>query len=187
MSCVGRRIAAPLIASFALLMAAEPLATAFAGEGPEYNGIFEERDPATGAYTPLERITGTYRMKMHAMGFGGASGYIEFLGTTSPVRFHAGDKIEFVVRVASREDDPNTTIHLYSLESKSGGRILPYADMGTMGLTSKQSMQTFTVPFIATKYGDHFFKIIAAQPLPPGEYTLMTAGNNDGFCFSIAP
>jgi hypothetical protein len=154
---------------------------------PEYLGIFYLLDLSTGNLTPLERQTAETKVKVKAMGYGGAKSTVEFKGEKSPVRFKEGQKLEFVVLVSSQQIDPQGIIQFFSLESKNGKRQLVIAKASSMGMSGKSVMSERAVPFNASKYGTSSFKITPAQNLPPGEYTLSAPGNNDGFCFGIDP
>jgi hypothetical protein len=172
--------------AFAILPAATSMARA--EEGPEYNGVFEERNPRTGVFTPLERSTPAARMKIRALGFGGGSSSLEFRGAHSPVRFRASEKLEFVVRVASRDDDPNSTLQFFALTPSANSRLLKLVNVGPLGVAGNRSTTNdYVVPFTATKFGEHFFKIAPTRPLAPGEYTVSAPGTQDGFCFGVDP
>lgn len=152
---------------------------------PEYLGTFFLVDSDTGNLIPLERQTGESKVKIKAMGFGGGEGAIEFKGEKSPVRFKEGQKLEFVVLVASQQTDPQTVIQFFSLESKKGKRRLLIAKASFIGTSSGTVTSKSAVPFNAAKHGMSSFRIIPAQNLAPGEYTLSGPGTNDGFCFGI--
>ena len=152
---------------------------------PEYLGTFFLVDSDTGNLIPLERLPGESKIKVKAMGFGGGEGSIEFKGEKSSVRFKEGQKLEFVVLVSSQQIDPHTVIQFFSLESKKGKRRLLMAKAGFIGTSGKSVTSERAVAFNVAKYGTSSFRIIPAQPLPPGEYTLSGPGTNDGFCFGI--
>jgi hypothetical protein len=154
---------------------------------PEYLGIFFLLDSSTGNLIPLERVTPEYKIKLKAMGLGGGRSLLEFKGEKSPIRFKEGQKLEFVVLVASQLTDPQGSLQFFSLEPLKGKRQIIMATAKVTSTTDKSVMSEKAVPFNATKYGTSSFKITAAQSLPPGEYTLSGTGTHDGFCFGIDP
>src|SRR5665213_2656720 len=96
---------------------------------PQTIGTFMERDPATGAYTPLERSKyseGTeagYSMIGVVLGGGiHATGYYSFPGSHSPARFRSGDNPEFIVREAS--PDASAKLQFFRLKSVRDERRL---------------------------------------------------------------
>jgi hypothetical protein len=157
-------------------VAAPPVAT-----GPEYVGNFEAR--VGDVARPLERQRLEFKTK--ASYLGSAKAGMEVAGARSPVRFAAGQPLEFIVRVASQDSDPQSTITLYTMIRKKNARYLQYASgkfgFGSGGVTSTQNRQA--VPFDARRYGTQFFRLAPVAPLPPGEY-MLTMGV-DGFLFGI--
>lgn len=160
--------------------------TPIAGE-PEYAGNFAARAPDTGQYIPLERLTATQATRMRAMGFGGADVRLEFPGETSSVRFKAGQSVEFIVRVITQERDPLSFVQFFQLTSVKGRRSVQIVNVYGMGVKSEDTSRAHMVPFSATRFGEHFFRIVPQQPLAPGEYSVGTSDSHDGFCFGIDP
>lgn len=107
-------------------------------EEPEYvNSAF--RLDANAALTPLERQTGHPVTKPQGLGHV-ASKVLVFPGDRSPVRFTAGDNLEFVVRVERRDVDPQTSIQFYILKPAKGKRELIVVKAGSMGISSKSTI-----------------------------------------------
>jgi len=153
---------------------------------PEYVGIFAGRGGAVGPYVPLERLTPVQQTRVRGFGFGGAEAHDSFAGTTSPVRFKSGP-VEFIVRVASQDQDPMTLIQFFALKEGNAERFLPLVNVGAFAVHESDSSRGQAIAFTATKYGANFFKIVPSQPLPPGEYMLGSAAGHDGFLFGIDP
>jgi len=109
-----------LLASF-LIVGAQQAQTV---QEPEYFGPPHYLDPASGALSPLEKQGAVIKMRMKALGCGGAEGAYEVKGRKSPIRLADDQKIEFVVRVASPQVDPSSVIQLVSLKATSSKREL---------------------------------------------------------------
>lgn len=155
---------------------------------PEYLGTFYVLDPSTGNLSRLERQTPENRMKYAgAMGVGGAQGYMKIEGAKSPVRFKEGQKLEFVVLVASQQIDPLDIVSFFALESnKDNRRLVKSKAKSVFGVTSdKLVVGDSEVAFEASKYGVSSFKVIPTQILLPGEYVLFGSSPKVGFCFGI--
>jgi hypothetical protein len=154
---------------------------------PEYVGNYYALDSRAGNLTPLERKTGECKVKASVFGFGGGESCVEFQGEKSPVRFREGQKLQFVVRVASQQTDPQEIIQFFSLEPKNGRRKVVTVKAKSMGLSAKTVLNEKAITFNATKYGHSSFRIIPEQELHSGEYVLSVPTNNIGFCFGIDP
>ena len=154
---------------------------------PEYVGIFAGRGEAAGAFVALERVTPVQQTRVRAFGFGGAEAHYSFAGETSPVRFKAGDHIEFVVKTQTQDIDPATFVQFYLLKQFHGDRILPLANVVPFAVRASDISHDQAVGFDATKYGTNFFKIVPREPLPPGEYALSSTAGRDGFLFGVDP
>jgi hypothetical protein len=154
---------------------------------PGYTGVISLLDSDTGNLTPLERKSVETKTNTSFGGFGGASTILIIKGEKSPIRFKEGQKIEFVVRVASQESDPQSIIQFFTLKSIDNERQMVLATAGSMGMNGRSVMNESKVSFNADKYGKSSFRFAPAQNLAPGEYTLSAPGNHDGFCFGIDP
>jgi len=160
-------IACLLLVSFCIVAAQE--AQQVKVQEPEYLGQPHYLDPSSGALTPLEKQGAV--MKVGMKGLGGMKGAYEVKGGKSPVRLASNQKIEFVVRVASLQVDPNSVIQLVSLKAKSSKRELVAMKGGLFGDMTLDS-HAGAVDFNASRYGESSLKIAAARPLAPGEYAL---------------
>lgn len=175
-----RNIAAALLFCCAQTVAAEPA-------GPEYVGVFVQLDTATGQQTSLERQTPRGRVRVKALGWGGASSEYEFQGTHSSTRYRSGRPLTFLVRVESQSHDPRSLIQFYRLDVTNKVRRLVTATAGAMGTGGRGRTQEYAMPFDATKYGDDFFRVTVSGQLPPGEYALSMSDAAEGYLFGIDP
>lgn len=162
---------------------------------PEYIGVFVALNRSTGALIELERHTASQHTKLKALGFGGGEGYGEIPGERSPIRFQADAIPPFLVKVASQQADPRSSISLIRWTVTKGARRITLATVGAFGIGSKTGSGENFLAFNATRYGETSFNIVPAQPLPPGEYALgpPPAGlesygkGQDSFSFGIDP
>jgi hypothetical protein len=157
---------------------------------PEYIGVIAARDPKTGDYVDLERLTPATETKLRFLGFGGGRSELYYLGDKSPVRFRAGQSVEFVLRVERQDIDPQSLIQFWILDSDSsnGRRVLPMQDVASfVSVNARNESQTHQVAFRASKMGSNFFVFKPAEPLAPGEYSVSTTGDKDGFNFGVDP
>jgi hypothetical protein len=152
---------------------------------PEYIGTFAGRAAGSGPYMALERSVPTQKTKVRGFGFGGAAVFYGFPGDSSQVRFKSGDKLEFVVRVAAQDQDPQSFIQLFALKQANGERVLSLASATMFGSHDTQHEQDR--PFEAAKLGTNFFKVTPPEPLAPGEYGLSTTGSQPCFLFGVDP
>jgi len=142
-----KRLVLVLVVTFGAILAgaarAHSVAPDLAVGAPEYDGNFVERDPASGRYMPLERVTASIETRVRGFGFGGAESHARIPGPTSSVRFKVGQSFEFVVKVASQDQDPLTYVQFYSLANANGDRILPYSISELFRLRSFSPANTF--------------------------------------------
>lgn len=149
---------------------------------PEFVGTVYSLDPA-GTLTPLEKQQPNIQSKVKAFGYGGAQTSNIYKGAKSPVRFKAGQSIQFVVR-AGRGVDPDSLIKLNVLVVSKDQRSLTLAKIGSMGFggvktTNGEAQKTLNF----TKYGEESYTISAAPPLAPGEYAFTFGAN--AFLFGV--
>jgi hypothetical protein len=99
-------------------------------------------------------------------------------GEKSPVRFSAGDEMQFVVRVAEDFDKATATLQLFRFDVQSGVRqmLLRNEDLRKNKATLKLN---------AERYGNSSLKVVPAQQLSPGEYCLSRSTIAQGFCFGV--
>ncbi len=161
---------------------------------PEYENVAAFLDPSAGALKPLERQTLATAAKPKVLGFGGATGSSTVQGEKSPVRFTFGQKLEFVVRVASQTVDPVSVIELHHFTVAKGARVIDTVRVNSVfkGGGVKESSAQSAVTFTAAKYGASSFKIGASQPLAAGEYVILVKSANTltapaAFCFGVDP
>ncbi|MGD0192177.1 MAG: hypothetical protein ABSD74_15665 [Rhizomicrobium sp.] len=171
------------------LAAGTMISAASAASAPQFVGVIEERDPSNGNYTELERQTPVQSHSVEALGWGSYDDFLEFVGERSPVRFKSGTPLEFVVAVQHQDTDPQESIQFWRLLPKDGKRSLHtgHAGSGMLSSTTTSVTDEQRVLFSAETFGGTFYKIVATQPLPPGEYSLNTTTNPESFNFGIDP
>jgi hypothetical protein len=174
-----------------LMLTALPFLTLVAQEAknvqePEYVGTVFYVDPA-GALAPLEKQQPNTQTKVIGMGYGGAKTSIIFNGPASPVRFKAGQDIQFVVRLNTPGIDPDTLVNLDVLKVSKDHREIVIAKAGSMGLHAKSTNGESQRPLNFTKYGEQSFKLTPTEPLGPGEYVITTKLGQSAFLFGIDP
>jgi hypothetical protein len=140
-----------------------------------------------GKLVPLERQgTGTMHGKA---GFGSMKVTAQLPGAKSPVRFHAGEQLEFVVRSSLvTAVDPATIYALSVLDAKKNMRELAMmtgsASLFHGATTKTGSALEKNLPVEFSKYGDSSVKLVM-KSLPPGEYALGRTGSQVVFCFGV--
>ncbi len=151
---------------------------------PEYIGVYFNLEE-NGNLVALERQTPESKVKIKALGYGGGESLLRIKGEKSNVRFKADQKLAFVVRVASQAIDPMSVIEFFRFDSKKGYRQLTVAKVGSIGISSKTTVNQYAIQFNVAKYGESSFKVVPANTLSPGEYCLSGKGTQDGFCFGV--
>lgn len=152
---------------------------------PEFLGTYFLLEPGTGNLIRLERQSAVGKFELRGMGFGGGSSSIEIRGERSPVRFREGQKLEFVVLVASQQVDPHGMVEFFFLEPDDGKRKILAGKVGSMGSSSESTIGAAAVAFDASKYGASSFKVTPTDLLPPGEYGLGVRESKEAFLFGI--
>jgi hypothetical protein len=113
---------------------------------------------------------------------------VQIEGEKSPVRFKRGEKLDFIVKLNSQQDDPQVKIQFVLLESAKGKRqwVLQKvsADPFT-GASVKDVSQSKIVSYNVAKYGESSFKVSPVDSLLPGEYVLGIKGVAVSFCFGV--
>lgn len=143
---------------------------------PDMVGVFYRL--SAGTLVPLERQSTT---KLRRKGMFTVTVLADLPGAKSPVRFRAGERIEFVVRIGALLSDPGSTLLLQPLKStkKSREYVKVVADIG--------GMKDFeTVPVEFNRYGETSLKI-TPHPLQPGEYGLAMSTSQAVYCFGVDP
>jgi hypothetical protein len=153
---------------------------------PEYIGVVFSLN-SEGTLFPLERQQPNIQTKVKAFGYGGAQSSSVFKGSRSPVRFKAGQDIEFIVRLNLPGIEPDTLIELNVLKVSKDQREIIMEKVGAMGMSSKSSNGETLRTLNFAKYGEQSLKISPAAPLEPGEYVITTMGGQSGFLFGIDP
>jgi hypothetical protein len=152
---------------------------------PEYNFIVFALDSTNGSLIPLERKQGNFQTKVRALGYGGAKGSTVFPGESSPVRFKADQKIDFIMRVESTGTDPSTVVALDALTRSKGKRELQIVQVGAFGTHSGTTNGQAAKSLNFAKYGEHSYRFTPADPLTKGEYAVMSKGSAEGFLFGV--
>jgi hypothetical protein len=96
----------------------------------------------------------------------------------SPVRFSAGDDLQFVVRVTEDFEKAAATIQFFRFEPLNGKRqlLLKKSDF----ISNKSSLKLET-----QKYGQFSLKIVPSTKLAPGEYCISRTTIRQGYCFGV--
>ncbi len=175
-----------------VLLAALPFFTLMAQDAkkvqePEYIGVVFSLDQA-GALVPLERQQSNAAFKTKAGGFGGGQSSIVYKGSKSPVRFKAGQAIQFVVRLNAPGVEPDSLVNLDVLKVTKNERAIVTVKVKPMGWGGAKSRKGEDLrPLNFSKYGEQSLKVSPAEPLGPGEYVITTRGGNGAFLFGIDP
>jgi hypothetical protein len=146
----------------------------FAQEGkvlePQFSSVFYYLRPS-GQTVQLERQTPDQIPK-------GIRVLLVIPDEKSPVRFSAGDDMQFVVRVEGDFDKANPTMQLFRFDVQHGRRelLVKIEDLRKNKVGLKLS---------AEKYGNSSVKVVPSQKLAPGEYCVSRSTINQGFCFGV--
>jgi hypothetical protein len=155
---------------------------------PDFAEIFYRLD--AGKLVLLERQS---MATMHSgTGFGSYNTKSILPGNRSPVRFRAGEPLEFVVRQGqvTGAQDPATAYHLRPLAVKKKTRELAIVTVHATGLfsaTSKMDAAVDELPVEFARYGNSSIRL-TTKPLPPGEYALGQSYGGLGlavYCFGV--
>jgi hypothetical protein len=136
---------------------------------PEFEGVFFRL--VAGNLVPLEREPVPVPGNVNGGVLGivaSVRGTYSVAGGKSPVRFRAGETLEFIVRAPSATADPTDTYHLRKLAPKK---------------TERESTKNF-LPLQFSRYGTSSYRI-STSGLPPGEYALRRVNAESVFCFGV--
>jgi hypothetical protein len=153
---------------------------------PEFAEVFVALD--SGKLIPLERQTAS--VQGSGGGFMVASSKAAYVvaGNKSPVRFHSGQALDFVVRtaIASTTVDPSTLYVLRKMDSKKKNREIVFSTghFSPLGGSVNTNLAQGSLPVTFTKYGASSIKVTAGA-LSAGEYALSRASALDVFCFGV--
>jgi hypothetical protein len=143
---------------------------------PEINDIFYgiPKDQS-GKLISLERQQITIHSKASGFIVMGMKTTSEIAGGESPVRFRAGEPLEFVVRspLAVSAADPNTIYGLRLLHAKKKKREIVFmtGHASPLGASTKADLSEGVLGLEFTKYGASSYKV-TTPALKPGEYAL---------------
>lgn len=137
---------------------------------PQYSSVFYYLRPS-GETVELERQAPDQIPK-------GSKVLLVIPGEKSPVRFSAGDDMQFVVRVEEDFDKATPTLQLFRFDVQHGRRelLVKIEDLRKNKAGLKLS---------AEKYGTSSVKLGPSQNLAPGEYCVSRSTINQGFCFGV--
>jgi hypothetical protein len=136
------------------------------GTEPEVGAVYFQDE--AGMLTPLERTTGAARKD-------GGREYWELNGVTSPVRLKRGQKVQFVVRLAT-EINPGA-FTLSPLETSKSTRR---TRSESKGRTAPVRLDLFI-----SKVGESSYSLTPVTDLTPGEYAFRPGDSKDAFCFGV--
>lgn len=157
---------------------------------PEYVGVFFRLNPTNGELIPLERQDTEMRTSRADLFVTVDTKTIaQIEGEKSPVRFKRGEKLDFIVKLNSQQNDPQGQIGFVLFESVKGkrqwvlgkGSASTLSAFGSAGDISREKM----VPYNVAKYGESSFKVSPVDQLLPGEYVLGIKGVAVSFCFGV--
>lgn len=127
--------------------------------------------------------------------FAGQLTYLTIPGLTSPVRYAAGEPVEFFLRVFLDLSDPRaaffpvkdpTRFSLFRAERERRDRRVVLKDEG-LGDVRRFAGS----PLLARLYGQSGYRLAPSHPLEPGEYVVKYSFSDDDryrlFCFGIDP
>jgi hypothetical protein len=167
----------------------EPAKTRLDNQGvsePEFEGVFFRL--AAGKLLPLERQMLAVKVKVSGTFIINTKATLDIPGGTSPVRFRAGEPLEFVVRspLATSATDPTATYHLRRLEAAKGTREVPaiVGHASLVGATSNTTPTAGLLPLEFAHYGVSSYEA-STSGLSPGEYAIGQAGAKTVFCFGV--
>ncbi|HEY1220541.1 MAG: hypothetical protein ABSE42_17745 [Bryobacteraceae bacterium] len=137
---------------------------------------------------PLERQTAATLFKTSGFLVMNMKSVWEFAGGKSPVRFHSGEPLEFVVRseLAWSDLDPNIRYALRHLDEKKKQRelVIMTGHSGLTGFSTQTNTAQGVLPVEFSKYGDNSIKLHSG-PLPAGEYAISCMRHQTAFCFGV--
>lgn len=153
---------------------------------PEFADVFFRVD--AGTLLPLERQNLTFKGKARGFMVMNMKTVSEFPGGKSPVRFKAGQPLDFVVRtlLAPSAVDPNTTYCLRKVDAKKKTRelVIMAGHASPLGASSTVNFAGGAIPVNFSKYGSSSLKVSITN-LPPGEYALGRTYGPAVFCFGM--
>src|SRR5258706_16023157 len=171
--CTKLTVAAFCCATSALLAQDAPKV-----QEPEYLGIVNVLD-SSGALQPLERQRAKHQSKANVFGF--IKGTTIIPGAPSPIRFPAGQPLEFVVKLETAGYDPLLIVRLLPLAVAKNGREFVIMKTSAMGFSPR--VNDTLIALNIANYGERSYRIVPVDPLPPGEYAIESG--NFTFCFGI--
>ncbi len=175
-----------LILSAVLCAAALPVLSQSAVPEPQlpeaFFGLSDNR------LVPLERETAA----IHASGGGfivaKSRAVYEIPGAKSPVRFHSGAPVVFLIRsaLAQLSIDPSTQYMLRRLDSKKKDREIVFmtGHFSPVGSSSQTDFNAGQIAVSFARVGESSYQVTASS-LPPGEYALSRSYGQDMFCFGV--
>jgi len=153
---------------------------------PEFAGVFYKLD--SGKLIPLEREAATITGKARGFIVMSVKAVLAVPGGRSPVRFRAGEPLDFVVRsrFATSAVDPTAMYWLRKLAAKGDNReLLVTAGHATpVGAFMKTTLTEGVLPVEFARYGSSSYRM-TTPALPPGEYAVSRAYSQAVFCFGV--
>jgi hypothetical protein len=137
---------------------------------PQYASVFYYLR-ASGEAVELERQIATPNPK-------GIKTLYVIPGEKSPVRFSAGEEMQFVVRVTEDFDRATATLQLFHFDMQDGMRQM-------LAKNEDLRKNKVTLKLNAERYGSSSLKVIPTQKLATGEYCLSRSTISQGFCFGV--
>ena len=141
---------------------------------PELLGVVYHLDSEKATLVPLERQPAHIVSKGATFLFGTYKRRVEVQGARSPVRFAAGQKLEFVVSTEQ--------VQLYRLASKQKKREALLTSSTVLVVAERTKTNLSVMAIDMRPYGSAI-KITPAESLTPGEYGFRIG--NEMFCFGV--
>lgn len=147
---------------------------------PEFPDVFYGLED--GQLVKLERQAISMHVKLTSPM--SAKAQIEIAGGASPVRFHSGQPLDFIVRSpVSTVGDPDAMYHVRKLESRKHNRLAQLVHASPFGASTKSSAEG-VMPVAFSRYGASSVKM-TTESLAPGEYAVGRQHGETVFCFGV--
>ena len=176
-------LAAPFAAFCAVAsMPTQPLFAQQTAAALPYHGVVEA--VVGGSRKPLERQTVRMRINSGVMQIGSGSMFYELDGASSPVRFQAGQALNFVMRSPGEGVDPSSMFMLYKAEIKKKKlrRVKISHSSFSQRMTVDMDQEAIPLSFEHKKGG--LVELRSQTPLQKGEYVFVSMATN-AFAFGV--
>jgi hypothetical protein len=153
---------------------------------PDFEGVFFRL--VAGNLIPLERQTVSINIKAKGFIVANAKAVLDIPGERSPIRFHAGERIDFVVRTSpvASTAGPAAAYHLRQFVTNKHERDATTVTehVSPIGASVNTTNNVGLLPMAFSRYGASSYKV-SAGALAPGEYAIGRANDRTVFCFGV--